>query len=94
MRVQTLGQEDPLEKGMSTHSSSLAWITEGQRNLLGYSPQNHKESDTTEATSHAHRHVPQLYKVDIYYHYQSTDDNTKAQKDECTVGDTDNKQWT
>ena len=24
-RVQTLGQEDPLEKGMVTHSSILAW---------------------------------------------------------------------
>ena len=25
-RVQSLGQEDPLEKGMATHSSTLAWI--------------------------------------------------------------------
>ena len=24
-RVQSLGQEDPLEKGMGTHSSILAW---------------------------------------------------------------------
>ena len=24
-RVQSLGQEDPLEKGMATHSSLLAW---------------------------------------------------------------------
>ena len=23
--VQSLGQEDPLEKGMATHSSNLAW---------------------------------------------------------------------
>ena len=23
--VQSLGQEDPLEKGMTTHSSNLAW---------------------------------------------------------------------
>ena len=28
-QVQSLGQEDPLEKGMATHSSILAWeITE------------------------------------------------------------------
>ena len=26
-RAQTLGQEDPLEKGMATHSSILAWKT-------------------------------------------------------------------
>ena len=25
-RVQSLGQEDPLEKGMATHSSIFAWI--------------------------------------------------------------------
>ena len=25
MQVQSLGQEDPLKKGMATHSSILAW---------------------------------------------------------------------
>ena len=25
MQVQSLGQEDPLEKGLATHSSVLAW---------------------------------------------------------------------
>ena len=25
IQVQSLGQEDPLEKGMATHSSTLAW---------------------------------------------------------------------
>ena len=50
--VQSLGQEDPLEKGMATHSSILAWRipwTE-ERNPAGYNPWGHKESDTTEAT--------------------------------------------
>ena len=27
MQVQFLGQEDPLEKGMVTHSTSLVWET-------------------------------------------------------------------
>ena len=27
IRVQSLGREDPLEKGMATHSSILAWRT-------------------------------------------------------------------
>ena len=44
-RVQSLVQEDPLAKGMATHSSILAC---GQRSLVGYSPWGHKESDTTE----------------------------------------------
>ena len=29
----------------------------GQRGLVGYSPQGHKESDMTEATQHTHTHT-------------------------------------
>ena len=47
-QVQSLGQEDPLEKGMATHSSILPWEFHGQRNLMGYGPWGRKESDTTE----------------------------------------------
>ena len=36
--VQSLGQEDPLEKGMATHPSILAGEFHGQRSLVGYSP--------------------------------------------------------
>ena len=38
MQVQSLGQEDPLEQEMATHSSILAWEIQGQRSLVGYSP--------------------------------------------------------
>ena len=48
--VQSLGWDDPLEKGMATHSSILAWRFHGQRSLAGYSPWGRKESDMTEAT--------------------------------------------
>ena len=48
--VRSLGQEDPLEESMATHSSILAEESHGQRILAGYSPQGHNESDTTEAT--------------------------------------------
>ena len=34
--VRSLGGEDPLEKGMATHSSILAWRIHGQMSLLGY----------------------------------------------------------
>ena len=46
--VQSLDQEDPLEKGMATHSCILAWRIHGQRSLAGYSPWDCKELDTTE----------------------------------------------
>ena len=48
MQVRSLGQEDPLEKGMATHSSILAWRVPWMGSLVGYSPWGHKESDTTE----------------------------------------------
>ena len=44
-QVQSLGQEDPLEKKMATHSSILAWRIP----WTVYSPWAHKESDATEA---------------------------------------------
>ena len=37
-----LGGEDPLEKGMETHSSILAWEIHGERNLASYSPWGHR----------------------------------------------------
>ena len=51
MRIQPLGQKEPLEEGAETHSSILAWRipwTEGLGEL--YSPWGHKELDMTEAT--------------------------------------------
>ena len=57
-RVQSLGREDPLEKGMSVHSSILAWrIPRTEKpgsSILAWRipwtgmPGRHKESDTTE----------------------------------------------
>ena len=47
-QVQSLGLEDPLEKEMATHSSTLAWKIPWTEECVGYSPRGHKESDTTE----------------------------------------------
>ena len=55
--VQSLGQEDPLEKGMATHSSILAWRIHGQRSLESYSLWGLKESDTTERLTHTHTYT-------------------------------------
>ena len=60
--VQSLGQEDPLEKELATHSSTLAWngtpleysCLENSMDRgawLSYSPWVRKESDTTEHLS-------------------------------------------
>ena len=45
---QSLGWEDPLEKGMATHSSILAWRIPRTEEPGGLQSMGHKESDMTE----------------------------------------------
>ena len=47
-QVQCLGWRDALKKGMSTHSSILAWRIPWTEEPGGYSPWGCKELDTTE----------------------------------------------
>ena len=49
MWVRSLGQEDPLEEDMATHSHCTLLPIEfhGQRSLVGYHPWGRKESDLT-----------------------------------------------
>ena len=48
-QVQSLGEEDPLEKEMATHSSILAWrIPWTEERGEVHSPGGRNESDTTE----------------------------------------------
>ena len=63
--VWSLGWEDPLEKGMETHSSVLAWRISWTEELMGHSPWHHKALDTT--LSHTHFHFLFLCHV-IYIH--------------------------
>ena len=46
--VRSLGQEDPLEKEMATHSSTLAWRIPWAEEPGGLQSTGRKESDTTE----------------------------------------------
>ena len=46
--VQSLGWEDPLEKEMPIHSSTIAWKIPWTEDLVGYSPWGRKELGTTE----------------------------------------------
>ena len=47
--IRSLSWEGPLEEGMATHSSILAWRISIDRGALeGYSPWDCKEQDTTE----------------------------------------------
>ena len=58
--VQSLGQKYPLEKGMLPTLVFFPGEFHGQRRLAGYSPWDHKESDTTEQLTHTHIHIEGL----------------------------------
>jgi hypothetical protein len=47
MQVQSLSQEDPLKKGMATHSSILAWKIPQIEESGRLQPLGSQESDTT-----------------------------------------------
>ena len=44
--VRSLGQQDPLEEGVTTHSSVLAWRIPGTRSLAGYTVHVDAKSQT------------------------------------------------
>ena len=50
LQVQSLGREDPLEEGMETHSSILAWRIPWTEEPGRLQSMGLQESDTTEAT--------------------------------------------
>ena len=51
--IREMGQEDPLEEGIQPTPIFLPGESHGQRNLLGYSPWDHKESYMVEVTLQA-----------------------------------------
>ena len=66
MRVQSLGWEDPLEEGMATHSSILAWRIPMDRGAWRATVHGvRKESDTTEQPSTQSKYM--MVKI-IYTH--------------------------
>ena len=59
MQVWSLGQEDPLEKEMTTHSSIFTWGIPWTEEAGGLQPMGSRESDTTKRT---HTYTHKIYK--------------------------------
>ena len=53
MMDQKLPNGPSQDKCMATHTCILAWRIPWTEELVGYGPQGHKESGTTEATQHS-----------------------------------------
>ena len=67
-----MGQKDPLEKGMATHSSILAWRILWTEELGVLPSMDYKELDTTEGTKHI-AYICYIYiytyKIYMYMYY-------------------------
>ena len=68
-QVQSLGWEDPLEKGMTT-TVFLPREFHGQRSLAGYSPWGRKESDIRETNTFTFSHSYNHYKHSCFCRYK------------------------
>ena len=53
-QVQSLGQEDPLEREMATHPVFLPEKSHGQRSLVGYSQRSQRVGHS-QVTKHMHK---------------------------------------
>jgi len=53
----------PWRRAWQPNPVSLLGESHGQRSLVGYRPQGHKELDTTEATTHTHHEVSDLFSL-------------------------------
>ena len=73
--VRSLGQEDPLERGMTTHLGVFPGESHGQGSLASYSPWGCKESDMTEqlTTATAYNILLMLlkYRTDVKNQYHT-----------------------
>ena len=70
-QVWSLGQEDPLEKGMATHSNFPAWKSHGQRILTDYNPWDGRvrynwATKNTHTHPHTHRILHCIYVPHFY----------------------------
>ena len=66
MLVQSLGWEDRLEEGMTTHSSILVWRILWTEEPGGLQSMGSKELDTTEATKHTHMLFAPRFGTDMF----------------------------
>ena len=66
--VRSLGWEDPLGKGMATHSSNLTWRILCTEESGGLQSMGSKESDTTEWLTHTHAIYICIYNIHTHTH--------------------------
>ena len=77
-QVQSLGWEDPLEKGVATHSSTLAQATHWTEETGGLQFMGSQESDTNEQLNK--NNIPRSQRSPISFSRTMTTTQTKLRK--------------
>ena len=85
-QVQSLGWEDPLEMGMSTLPSILAWKIPWTEELGGLSPWSRKESDTTEETEHPPHRAARTEITNTFYLSTPVATSVTTVRAQCSLG--------
>ena len=62
-----LSREDPLEKRMATHSSTLAWRIPWAEEPGGLQSTGSQGSDRTERVNHLHHHFVMYWRTEGYF---------------------------
>ena len=65
MLVQSLGQEDPLEKEMAAHFHIIAWKTPWTEEPGGLQPRGLQRGGQDWATGHTHASAPRVSQIEI-----------------------------
>ena len=96
MRVRSLGREDPLEEGMATHCSILAWIIPWTEELGGLQPMGSQRVGHDLATkppppytltyTHTHTHIHTYGHLHIYIAFPGGSDGKESACDMGNLG--------
>ena len=86
MWVWSLGREDPLEEGMATHSSILAWRIPRKEEPDGPQAMGCNGSDTTEQLTHTHTHTHTHHKL-CSSTVKGFPDSSLGKESACNAGD-------
>lgn len=69
LRVDPVSESRPTSRVLTLSNMVIVFLSgesQGQGSLAGYSPQGHSESDTTEATAHTLKIVPDSLLARVY----------------------------
>ena len=84
--ITSLGWEDALEEEIAVHSSIPAWRNHGQRSLVSYSPQGHKELCMTEESQACRKKENTYIQNEVYFMKEYLEESEKGTREKQDSG--------